>query len=64
MDELYAKFPIRDQDVEVRRTLDVLQAWGAPAREPLGARLRHGLVVVANWLHAGSPVRRNAESVR
>jgi hypothetical protein len=64
MDELYKDFPIRDQDTDVRLTLDLLQAWAAPAREPLGRRLRLGFVAVANWLQAGSLVRRGAGSVR
>jgi len=64
MDELYKEFPIRDQDTEVRRTLDLLQALGAPAREPLGRRLRRGFMAVANWLQAGSPVWRGAGRVR
>ncbi|OGB93708.1 MAG: hypothetical protein A2Z31_02695 [candidate division NC10 bacterium RBG_16_65_8] len=33
MDELYKDFPIRNQDTDVRATLDLLQAWGAPAHE-------------------------------
>lgn len=64
MDGLYNAFLIRDQDTDLRRTLDLLQAWGAPAREPLMDRLRRRFAAVANRLQLGSPVRGGAGPVR
>ena len=52
MNEVYKNFPIRDQDADDRRSLDLLQAWGAPARAPLRLRLRQGLGGLARWLRA------------
>jgi hypothetical protein len=64
MDDFYKDFPIRDQDTEVRQVLDLLQGWGAPAREPLGTRLRRNLAAAAAWLSLHSPVRRRAGCAR
>lgn len=53
INEVYRNFPIRDQDADVRRVSDLLQAWGAPARETLRARVRRHLRKVVAWLAAG-----------
>ena len=64
MDELYKDFPVRDQDADLPHTLDLLQAWGAPAYEPLSARLRRGFVAAAHWLRVGSSRRGGVRSLR
>ena len=52
MNEVYKNFPIRDQETDDQRPLDLLQAWGAPARAPLRLRLGQGLGGLARWLRA------------
>jgi hypothetical protein len=64
MNELYRSFPIRDQETDDRRPLDLLQAWGAPARAPLRLRLRQGLGALARWLRAEPTVPESASSVQ
>jgi hypothetical protein len=32
MNEVYEAFPIRDQDTDQQRTLDLLQGWRSPRR--------------------------------
>jgi len=49
VDELYAQSVIREREEEVR-TLDLLQAWGSPIREPLRVRLGKRLVALGRWL--------------
>ena len=44
------RYLIRDQDWDVRRPLDLLQAWGPPAREPFRVRLGRILVVTGQRL--------------
>jgi hypothetical protein len=56
IDEVYRNFPIRDQDADVRRVSDLLQAWGAPARKPLRIRVRRSLRQFAAWFAAGRRV--------
>lgn len=58
MNEVYANFPIRDQDSEVRMVSDLLQSWGGPAREPLRVRLRRGMERIAARLSLGRRIRR------
>ena len=58
IDEVYRNFPIRDQDADVRRVSDLLQAWGAPAREPLRIRVRRSL----RQLTAGRRVSRTPQT--
>lgn len=58
IDQVYRNFPIRDQDADVRRVSDLLQAWGAPAREPVRARVRRSLRHFAAWLAAGRRASR------
>jgi hypothetical protein len=43
INEVYRNFPIRDQDDDVRRVSDLLQAWGAPAREPFRSLVRRNV---------------------
>jgi hypothetical protein len=50
INEVYRNFPIRDQDADVRRVSDLLQAWGAPAREPLPVRMWRSLAKAVAWL--------------
>jgi len=64
MNEVYRNFPIRDQKTDDRRPLDLLQAWGAPARTPLGLRVRQRLCALARWLRAEPMVRDGASSVQ
>lgn len=63
MNEAYEHFPIRDQDSDIRTLLDLLQAWGPPARNPLHARLRQSLGRVVAWLRAGRCVCRSRRAV-
>ena len=49
VDGLYAQSVIREREEEVR-TLDLLQAWGSPIREPLRVRLGKRLVTLGRWL--------------
>jgi hypothetical protein len=49
INEAYRTFPIRDQDPDLRKVSDLLQAWGAPAREPLHSRLRRRLQKLTGW---------------
>jgi hypothetical protein len=63
INEVYRNFPIRDQDADVRRVSDLLQAWGAPAREPLRVRVRRSLRQLAAWLAAGRRVSRTPQTV-
>jgi hypothetical protein len=62
INEVYRNFPIRDQDADVRRVSDLLQAWGAPAREPFGTRVRRSLRKVAAWFAAGRRVTRTPQT--
>jgi hypothetical protein len=63
INEIYRNFPIRDQDTDVRRVSDLLQAWGAPTREPLRVRVRRSLRQLAAWLAARRRVSRNPHGV-
>lgn len=58
INEVYRNFPIRDQDADIRRVSDLLQAWGAPAREPVRTRVRRSLRKLAAWLAAGRSASR------
>ena len=62
INEVYRNFPIRDQDADVRRVSDLLQAWGAPAREPLRIRARRSLRKVTAWLAGERCVSRNPQA--
>jgi hypothetical protein len=53
----YSEFPIRDQDVETRQTLDLLQGWGSSGRESLRWRLGRVLVAAGNALQKTRQVR-------
>jgi hypothetical protein len=64
MDELYKDFVIRDQDTDVRRTLDLLKTWGSPARAPLAVRLRRGLGIIIRSFQAVPQVPCNERSSR
>jgi hypothetical protein len=63
INEVYRNFPIRDQDDDVRRVSDLLQAWGAPAREPFRSRVRRSARKLAAWLAAGRDIRRSPQAV-
>jgi len=62
MNEVYANFPIRDQDSDVRSVSDLLQGWGGPARGSLRARLRRGLRGMATWLSREGRTRRSHQA--
>jgi hypothetical protein len=53
----YSEFPIRDQDVETRQTLDLLQGWGSSGRKSLRWRLGWVLVAAGNALQKTRQVR-------
>jgi hypothetical protein len=53
----YSEYPIRDQDGETRRTLDLLQGWGSPGRKSFRARLGRALVALGKALQDAKPVR-------
>ncbi len=60
MDGHEFNYVIRDQDGQIPRTLDLLQAWGPPLRPPLRIRFARLLIRIANRLHTpptphGSP---------
>ena len=63
INEVYRNFPIRDQDEDVRRVSDLLQAWGAPAREPFRIRVRRSVRKLVAWLAAGRSVSRAPQTV-
>lgn len=63
MNEVYRNFPIRDQDEDVRRVSDLLQAWGEPAREPLRIRVRRSVRKLVAWLAAGRSGSRTPQTV-
>ncbi len=58
--EQETRFLIRDQDDDTRRTLDLLQAWGPPAREPLRMRAGRALVRLGRRLQ-GSAADRDGD---
>jgi hypothetical protein len=57
MNEVYRDYPIRDQETDESRPLDLLQAWGAPSRPPFRHRVRRFVAAVATWLQANSAVK-------
>ena len=50
MGEIYRDFPVRDQDTDIRQTLDLLQGWGTPGRGIVQGFLRRGFAAVSTWL--------------
>jgi hypothetical protein len=50
MGEIYKDFPVRDQDTDIRQTLDLLQGWGLPGRGIVRGLFRRGAAFVSNWL--------------
>ena len=54
----YSEFPIRDQDVETRQTLDLLQGWRSVGPGSFRLRLGRALVRVGNALLGWRPVRK------
>jgi hypothetical protein len=64
MNKAYRDFPIRNQETDHRRPLDLLQVWAASARQPLRLRLRRGVAAGAKWLQAEPMARGGASSAR
>ena len=63
INEVYRNFPIRDQDEDVRRVSDLLQAWGAPTQEAFRARIRRRLGKVVPWFLSWTVLRDGADSL-
>lgn len=54
----YSGYPVRDQASNLPATLDLLQAWGPPLREPLRLRLGRALSRVVRRLRAAVTMPR------
>ena len=54
MQERRLNYVIRDQDGDAIRPLDLLQAWGAPLRPPIRARVGTRLVRLGLWIQGAA----------